>query len=80
MVNHPNRGWRKRWTVDLESCTATHRDGWIFRFTLDEEDGAAWDGKCISQPVPLPPDFARIAHRIAREAGEIYRETLRKRH
>jgi hypothetical protein len=41
------------------------------------------NGKLIAQPTlpdPLPDDLAATASRIAREAGEVYVEALRKRH
>ncbi len=33
MANHRNRGWRSRWSIDLEAATAKHRDGWVFKFS-----------------------------------------------
>lgn len=75
MANHPNRNWRSRWTVDLNTSTATHVDGWIFEF-VQVEDGV-WDGELIQQP--MNPDYSQAA-RISREAGDIYNETLEKRH
>lgn len=80
MVNHPNRGWRARWTVDRERATATHRDGWVFRFSPDATEAGAFDGVCIAQPDPITPEHMREAARIAREAGDIYIEARRGRH
>lgn len=80
MVNHPNRGWRSRWTVDLESATATHRDGWVFRFTAAEDQPGAFDGACVGQPSPLTGTHLANAARIAREAGDIYIEARHGRH
>lgn len=81
MVNHPNRGWRSRWSVDLETATATHRDGWEFKFSPAEEDApGAFDGKCIGQPSPLTQAHIAQAARIAREAGDIYIEARENRH
>lgn len=79
MTNHPNRNWRRRWIVDLEAATATHADGWVFRFAPADEAGA-FDGKCIGQPQPLTREHLERAPRIAREAGEIYIEARRGRH
>lgn len=78
MVNHPNRGWRARWSIDLDTATATHRDGWVFKFTPAPDEPGAFDGACIAQPSPLP-DAQHVA-RIAREAGDIYIEARRARH
>lgn len=80
MANHPNRGWRARWTVDLETATATHRDGWVFEFSPAEGTAGAFDGQCIAQPSPLTPEHLAGAHRIAREAGDIYIEARQARH
>lgn len=80
MVNHPNRGWRSRWSIDLEAATATHRDGWVFRFSPAADDDGAFDGRCIEQPSPLTPEHMAKAARIAREAGDIYIEARRARH
>jgi len=74
MTNHPNRGWRSRWTVDLEAATAKHRDGWQFRFAPADDDPGAFDGECIAQPDPLTAEQMRAAARIAREAGDAFME------
>lgn len=80
MVNHPNRGWRTRWTINLETATATHRDGWVFSFSPVAGEPGAFDGKCIAQPSPLTPEMIQSAQRIAREAGDIYIEARNARH
>jgi len=74
MSNHPNRGWRSRWSVDLESSTASHRDGWAFKFSQVAGFPGVYDGECINQPVPMTRDHLAQAARVAREAGEIYVE------
>lgn len=80
MVNHPNRNWRRRWTVDLESAAATHVDGWVFQFVPVPGETGVFDGKCIQQPTPLTKEHIRSAARIAKEAGEVYVEARQKRH
>jgi len=80
MTNHPNRGWRSRWTIDLETATATHRDGWVFRFFPVNGEPGIFDGKCIGQPTPLTAAHVAQAARIAREAGDIYIEARNARH
>jgi len=77
MTNHPNRNWRKRWTVDLEAREARHIDGWVFRFDRAADDPRAWDGKCIHFPPDAEVDSSRIS-RICREAGEIFGEARGK--
>lgn len=80
MVNHPNRGWRKRWSVDLETATVTHVDGWIFKFDPDPDELGAFNGQGIGQPNPLTQEHMQQAARIAREAGDIYIEARHGRH
>jgi hypothetical protein len=80
MANHPNRNWRSRWTVDLEAATASHRDGWAFRFSPVAGEPGAFDGQCIAQPEPLTQEHLAQAQRIAREAGDIYIEARHARH
>ena len=80
MANHPNRGWRARWSIDLETATATHRDGWIFRFTPVAGEPGAFDGACVGQPSPLTQEHITQAARAAREAGDIYIEARNDRH
>lgn len=80
MVNHPNRGWRSRWSINLETAIATHRDGWVFKFSPVAGEPGAFDGKCIDQPSPLTSEHMAKATRIAREAGDIYIEARDGRH
>lgn len=80
MTNHPNRGWRSRWTIDLEAATATHRDGWVFKFSPVDGEPGAFDGECVEQPSPLTQEHLAQASRIAREAGDIYIDARNARH
>ena len=80
MANHPNRGWRSRWSIDLETATATHRDGWVFKFEPAAGQAGAFDGKCIAKPSQLTPEHLAKAQRIASEAGDIYIEARNARH
>lgn len=80
MANHPNRNWRSRWSINLETATATHRDGWVFAFSPDAGEPGAFDGRCIGQPDPLTEAHIAQAARIAREAGDIYIEAREARH
>lgn len=67
------------WRINLENCTATHEDGWVFQFRrVDDDDlGGGWEGICISTPTSA--DFNQIA-RLASEAGDAYLEALQHRH
>ena len=80
MPNHPNRGWRSRWTINLETATATHRDGWVFEFSPAADTDGAFDGRCIGQPNPMTEAHIAQAARIAREAGDAYIEARQARH
>ena len=80
MSNHPNRGWRSRWTVDLDAATATHVDGWVFKFSPADDEPGAFDGECIGHPEKLDTGHVKNAARIARESGEIFMEARAKRH
>lgn len=74
--NHPNRGWRGRWVVDVENGTATHRDGWVFKFdrvVLNGESVLSYD--CIQRPVGL---VNAKFERVAQEALDIYRFALQQ--
>ena len=75
MSNHPNRSWRSRWVVDIVNATATHQDGWIFRFTLKDE---GLQGKCVERPALLPQGQQPDLDRIEREAWEIYQAITKK--
>lgn len=80
MANHPNRGWRSRWSVNLETATASHRDGWVFKFSQTAGEPGAFDGECIEQPALLAPEHISQVARVAREAGDIYIEARNARH
>lgn len=72
MTNHPNRGWRSRWSIDLEAATATHIEGWVFKFRPVEGEPGSFEGECISPPAPLTQAHLANAPRVAKEAGDIY--------
>lgn len=50
-MSHPNRNWHRRWSVDFETQTASHEDGWVFEFSK-VADGV-FDGRLIAQPEKL---------------------------
>ncbi|KLT73237.1 hypothetical protein PL75_03115 [Neisseria arctica] len=77
---HQNRNWQRRWTVDFEQQTATHEDGWVFKFVKGEESGEVFfDGKLIKQPKNLTPEQILNASRIAQEAGEAWQRARKAR-
>lgn len=77
MVNHPNRGWRNKWRVDLSACRATHLSGLIVEFKQSDDGG--WDGTCPNYQEIFKEINQSAANRFARlmrEAGDIYKECL----
>ena len=60
------------WTIDLESATVSHPDGWVFRFSPVDGDPGAFDGECIGQPEKFTAEMIASAARLAREAGEAF--------
>lgn len=74
---HPNRNWQRRWKVDFDTQTVTHEDGWVFEFTPIDE--GVFDGRLIVQPDNLTPEQIKAAPRIAKEAGEAWKESRRRR-
>ena len=78
--------WHKRWIVDLETCTATHDSGLVFKFSQAEAD--AWDGHPENldawqdEQLKRRPllDLAKHAQRLAKEAGDAYLYQLKHRH
>lgn len=72
MSDPSKRTWRSCWSIDLEAATATHRDGWVFKFAPADDEPGAFEGKCIAQPTPLTEEHTAHAARIAREAGDAY--------
>lgn len=73
MANHPNRGWRSRWSADSETGTVTHRDGWVFQFVPDLDNPGHLNGTCtcITQPQNLTPEQMTLTARLAWEAREM---------
>lgn len=76
MVNHPNRGWRKRWSVDLGAGTATHIDGWIFSFPKQGSAPEDVVGTCTTIPKGMTILGLANSERIAQEANQIFQECL----
>jgi len=66
--------------TDEETATATHRDGWVFKFSPVDGEPGAFDGECIGQPSPLKHEHLAQAARVAREAGDIFIEARNARH
>lgn len=68
------------WTVNLDAATATHPDGWVFKFSPADDTPGAFDGACIGQPEKITPAHLASAARIAREAGDAYIKARADRH
>ena len=76
-MTHPNRNWQRRWSVDFETQTATHEDGWVFEFSKIAD--GVFDGHLIAQTENLTIEQIKNAPRIAREAGEAWERARKAR-
>jgi hypothetical protein len=49
VTNHPNRNWRRQWTVEIERHEARHVSGLVVRFRAVSDGWVVddWQGKCI---------------------------------
>ncbi len=77
MTNHPNRNWRKRWTVDLSTCTATHESGFVMTYkkTSDEHIDGTFDN--ANDWLKTQKDkTSKKVEKLVSEAGVIYKEAL----
>lgn len=74
---HQIRNWQRRWSVDFETQTVTHEDGWVFRFSK-VSDGV-FDGRLISQPKNITVEQIKNAPQIAREAGKAWKRARKNR-
>lgn len=74
MANHPNRNWRRRWSVDLDANEARHTSGLTVRFQA-QPDGS-WQSVVIAQGQPID---SRALARLTREAGDIFQITIQRR-
>lgn len=68
MISIKKRGW----LIDLVESTATHHDGWVFKFSPDNEQPGAYIGEGVAHPASLTQEQLRGAARLAREAGEAF--------
>lgn len=82
MTNHPNRGWRARWTVDAAQREARHGpSGLVVRFRPHPEGG--WTGEATNAQ-EIGAEILRVhgeraasmLARLMREAGEIFQEKI----
>lgn len=82
MSNHPNRGWRARWTIDAARREARHGpSGLVVRFRPDAGEPGAWDGDAVNGAEVAEAlaerhgaDAPRMLARLMREAGEAWSE------
>jgi hypothetical protein len=85
MTAHPNRGWRSRWSVDLQKMQAHHGPtGLVVRFV---RHGDGWDGQspnvyevfaALKSTTPAKHLASTLA-RLLREAGDIFSEKNHER-
>lgn len=81
MSNHPNRGWRYRWTVDAAHHEVRHGPtGLVVRFER-ATDLVAWDGHATNgedvasalRALHGDSSAARMLARLMREAGDAFK-------
>lgn len=72
MANHPNRNWRRKWTVDLDAKEARHECGLVVRF---RQDSQGWLGDAVAGVDKVHP---MDAARRMREAGEMFNRAIEK--
>lgn len=70
---HDTRNWRRKWTWDAATRTATHISGVVVRF--QPKGGGVWDGEAVDLTPLHGLDPRRIA-RLMREAGDVATEYL----
>lgn len=68
MTNHPNRGWRKRWTVERVSRTAVHASGVTVRFAPSDSRPDTHDQINVENLDRLQPgaDIGRLVEEACR--------------
>ncbi len=72
LVNHPNRNWRRRWTVDVPAREARHENGLVVRFTRDSQ---GWLGDAVAGVDTVNPLDAAT---LMRQAGEVFEKAVAK--
>jgi len=70
------------WQIDLSAGTATHADGWVFRFHLAKNDNQNFqlDFECIDWPEETTRILSSEFDRLLEEATNSYVYALKKRH
>lgn len=75
MANHPNRGWRKTWSVDLEKQMATHQAGFAVIFNRVGDKWVA--GTLVNENLVNAVERERLlreAQQVIERAGERARD------
>lgn len=75
MTNHPNRGWRKRWTVERVSRTAVHASGLTVRFQTSATRPETHD-QIVLEGADKLPQGADVG-RLVQEAIMLWRDEER---
>jgi hypothetical protein len=79
MTQSPPITYQHEWTVNLDACEVRHVSGLVVRFTRSEN---AWDGHVpnVEEWVEQNPAVhMKLAARLMREAGEVYKHALDER-
>jgi hypothetical protein len=71
--------WQRHWTVDLDACEARHDSGLIVHYTRDAEGWSGVSPNIQEWFAQNPVERAKIAARLLREAGEVYKRALDER-
>ena len=67
-------------SVDLESNSVIHRDGWVFRIVPSFGGSSGMEVVCVKHPTPVTPSVAKGATTFAMKASEAYLLAMAMRH
>jgi hypothetical protein len=73
VTNHPNRGWRRRWTVHLDSLVAVHETGVTVR-GLDDPSRPTIQFKLENVETVKGTQWEHDVGRLVTEAVKLFTE------
>jgi len=77
-----NYKWQKEWTVDLDRCTAKHKDGLLFNVDEDQNGelecsielkGESWNYYTMKRESLSKDQFEEHLGKLQRQAKEIFK-------